>query len=154
VADPAWDSQACNWLDDPYYLARPWLIPVGFRAGLKLDVVRALYRQAIESDPDWREVFQPGGTMPPAEGARERRVEGRLLPMARPRFQKGYLRLRSENYELRYRDDVFDADGRVHRVYRSVVLGAFGKKKQAQRAAEKTLNSKPGWSVAYGGCQV
>lgn len=78
------------------------------------------------------------GTMRVAEGTVTNTGE-RSLPVARPRFQRGYLRLRSGNWELRYRDDLFDAAGKLHRRHRSVVLGRFSHKKQALRAAEAFL---------------
>lgn len=60
----------------------------------------------------------------------------RRMPVARPRYQRGYVRLRGTNYELRYREDVADTEGNLRRVQRSVVLGPMRNKKEARRAAE------------------
>jgi len=59
--------------------------------------------------------------------------------VARPRYQRGYVRKRGMSYELRYREDFIEANGRLKRRHRSVVLGAFKNKKEAQRKAEVFL---------------
>jgi integrase len=59
--------------------------------------------------------------------------------VARPRFQKGYLRLRGKSWEIRFREDYLSRDGRLCRRHRSVVLGRFQSKKEAWRAAEAYL---------------
>jgi integrase len=64
---------------------------------------------------------------------------GRSFPVARPRFQKGYLRLRGKSWEVRFREDYLSPDGRLRRRHRSIVLGQFQSKKQARRAAEAYL---------------
>jgi len=73
-----------------------------------------------------------------AEGTVQNTGE-RSLPVARPRYQKGYLRLRGKNWELRFREDYLDRNGRLDRRHRSVVLGSFASKKQARRAGEAYL---------------
>lgn len=48
VYDPDWERRTVNWLDDPRYLAQPWLIPKHCRVGLNLSKTRRLhleYRQ-------------------------------------------------------------------------------------------------------------
>lgn len=77
-------------------------------------------------------------TMSAAEGTMPNTGE-RSFPVARPRFQKGYLRLRGLNWELRFREDYLSRDGRLCRRHRSVVLGSFQSKKEARRAAERYL---------------
>ncbi len=77
-------------------------------------------------------------TISAAEGTWQNTGE-RILPVSRPRFQKGYLRLRGRNWELRFREDYLTPDGRLCRRHRSVVLGAFASKKEARRAAETYL---------------
>jgi integrase len=63
----------------------------------------------------------------------------RSLPVARPRYQRGYVRLRGSNYELRFREDFISAEGKLYRQHRSIVLGAFRTKKEAKRVAEVYL---------------
>lgn len=77
-------------------------------------------------------------TIPPAEGTWENTGE-RMLPVARPRYQKGYVRLRGQNWEVRFREDYLDGERRLRRRHRSVVLGSFRTKKEAQRAADAYL---------------
>ncbi len=59
--------------------------------------------------------------------------------MARPRYQKGYLRLRGKNWEVRFREDYLDRGGRLRRRHRSIALGSFASKREARRAAEVYL---------------
>ena len=61
--------------------------------------------------------------------------------MARPRYQRGYLRKRGENWEVRFREDFIGSDGKLRRRHRSVVLGFLKTKKEAQRRAEACLRS-------------
>src|SRR5438046_555327 len=68
-----------------------------------------------------------------------RNTSERSLPVARPRYQKGSLRKRGMNYELRYREDLIDSEGSPFRVQRSIVLGQFEGKKEARRASEAYL---------------
>lgn len=136
VRDPRWDHRAANFLDDPHFQERPWEIPPSCRVGLKIAVVAGLLRGFIEQDNDWR-VLLDGSMLHPAE---ERSVQGeRIAPLSRPRFQKGYIDRRGKTYRLRFREDTFTADGKVHRIYRSLALGPLSGKKAAQRAAESIL---------------
>jgi integrase len=73
-----------------------------------------------------------------AEGTVQNTGE-RSFPVARPRYQRGYIRKRGMNFELRYREDFIDASGGLQRRHRSVVLGAFKNKKEAQRKADVFL---------------
>ena len=59
--------------------------------------------------------------------------------MARPRFQKPHVYYRSGKAFTRYREDVLDSDGTLHRIQRCVTLGEFPKKKDALRTAEVLL---------------
>lgn len=76
-------------------------------------------------------------TIPPAE-TRRATVKG-VETVARPRYQKGSIFFRGRVWVLRYREDVITADEGLDRIHRSVVLGSFSKKKEAQRAAEGHL---------------
>ena len=67
-----------------------------------------------------------------------RNTGGRAFPVARPRYQKGYVFQRGKErvWVLRYREDYIKPYGTLGRRHPSVVLGAFPRKKDALRTAE------------------
>jgi integrase len=72
----------------------------------------------------------------------EERNGGPRGNMARKRYQKGSLRLRSGKWTVRWREDVVLADGMVKRIEKTTVLGTVKElptKKLAQRAADSVL---------------
>ncbi len=71
-------------------------------------------------------------------GRVETREKGEFL-VARPRYQHGYLFQRVNNWVLRYRESVVNSDGSLGHRHRSVVLGEYGTKREAKRAADAYL---------------
>src|SRR6266496_4472518 len=82
-------------------------------------------------------------SVPPAEKLR-RATEKREEPVARPRWQQGWLFQRGKRKQKwigRFREDVIGEDGKRHRRMRSVVLGSIREvsKRQAQRKLSEHL---------------
>jgi integrase len=95
----------------------------GHKAHFKVVVIRALKSVLDES------------TIPPADKTRENTGE-RNFPVPRGRHQDGHFRKRGKKYELRFREYFVNPDGTITYRHRSVVLGAFKKKKLAQESDE------------------
>ncbi len=74
----------------------------------------------------------------------DRRKGGRVnerkeISLTRRRYQKGCLVKKGKNWVLRYREDIFNSEGTLERIHRSVVLGALRTRCEAQRAADACL---------------
>jgi integrase len=70
------------------------------------------------------------------------KISGPEVNLARRRYQKGSIRLRGKIWTLRWREDVFIADGTKEREQRTTVLGStdeFKTKRLVQREAESFL---------------
>jgi integrase len=59
--------------------------------------------------------------------------------MARRRYQQGCIFKRGKNWVIRFREDRLNPEGEAQRVLRSVVLGEFGTRYEAQREASRYL---------------
>lgn len=70
------------------------------------------------------------------------RPQSKRLNLARNRYQKGSLHLQHGSWKARWREDVIDEGGRLHRIRRQITLGPkaqFPTKKLAQRQFDLTL---------------
>jgi integrase len=87
---------------------------------------------------------------------RGERADGKDTPMARRRYQNGYITKRGSNWVLRYREDMIQSDGSLGRVERTrILLPATASKKEARREADRfvaRLNSgqaRPSISITF-----
>jgi integrase len=71
---------------------------------------------------------------------RGERADGKEIPMARRRYQRGSIRKKNGKWTLRYREDAISTDGTIRRISRTrILMPASDPKKDARRAADAFL---------------